>query len=410
MREPWLAIPFLCFGAAASANPMWHADGRKLVDGHGIPVHVRGVNLGNWLLWEGWMFGGIHVGESVIYGKLSEALGREKAAEFRARYYDAYVTEADIVAIAAAGFNTIRLPIHARLLTGDHPGFRYIDRLLGWAQTHGLHVILDLHAVPGGQSKTWPADPPPGGAMFWKDKADQAALVAVWSALAARYRGCETVAGYDLINEPDAPDAASLLDVYRRLIAAIRAVDPQHIIWVEGNKLAFVLRIFEAPMGENIGYSTHIYTAYLSVHGVEYAASASDAKARGLFHFDYRTEQLRSASKLAVRLNAPVWVGEFGEDDRDTLAKTVAMMNKTDGVIGWAFWAWKRAPAPHPGLCVFALPAEWSKVVGWLTAMPSALRPSPVDVTAGSEAFLKALNLDRCTIDRHLTGTLMNAP
>jgi Cellulase (glycosyl hydrolase family 5) len=70
-------------------------------------------------------------------------------------------------------------------------------------------VILDLHAVPGGQSNTHPADPPPGGAMLWKDEADQAQLVAIWSSLAARYRNSETVAGYDLINECHSPDPTS---------------------------------------------------------------------------------------------------------------------------------------------------------------------------------------------------------
>lgn len=411
MRKLWLAPFFLFFGTAAHANPMWHADGQRLVDGHGTAVHMRGVNLGNWLLWEGWMFGGIHASESKIYGRLSEALGPEKAAEFRTRYYDAYITEADIAAIADAGFNTIRLPINARLLTGDGLGFRYIDRLLGWAGAHGLHVILDLHAVPGGQSNLWPADPPPGGATLWKDGADQAAFVEIWSALAKHYRDSETVAGYDLINEPNAPDATSLLDIYRRLIAAIRAVDPQHMIWLEGNRLAFVLSIFTAPLGENIGYSTHIYTAYIGAHGVEYnVTDAHDAKTRGLLYWDHRAEQLHSASELSARLNAPTFIGEFGEDNPDTLATTVAMMNKADGVIGWTFWPWKRAPAPHPGLCVFALPSEWSKVVGWLTGVPSALGPSPAEVAAGAEAFLKAVSFDRCTIDRDVLGALISTP
>jgi endoglucanase len=410
MRKLWVASLLLSFGTGAYANPMWHADGQRLVDGHGTPVHMRGVNLGNWLLWEGWMFGGSHISESKIYERLGEALGPEKAAEFRARYYDAYITEADIAAIAAAGFNTIRLPINARLLTGHGAGFGYIDRLLRWAHAHGLHVILELHAVPGGQSSTPPADPPPGGAMFWTDETDRAALVAIWSALATRYRDSETVAGYDLINEPNAPGAATLLDVYRRLIAAVRAADPQHTIWLEGNKLAFVLSIFATPLGENIGYSAHIYTAYFSLRGVEYDADARDAKTRGLFHFDRRVQQLRNASEVSARLNAPIWIGEFGEDNLDTLATTVGMMNKAAGVIGWTFWTWKRAPAPHPGLCVFALPFAWSKVVGWLTGAPSAARPHPADVAAGAEAFLKAVSFDRCTIDRRVIGALMDTP
>jgi hypothetical protein len=76
------------------------------------------------------------------------------------------------------------------------------------------------------------------------------------------------------------------------------------------------------------------------------------------------------------------------EFNTDTTATTVAMMDKTDGVIGWAFWTWKRAPgSPSLCVCVFTPPPEWSKVVGWLTGAPFASRPSQADVAAGAEAF-----------------------
>ena len=56
-------------------NPMLHVSGSQLVDAQGKPVIVRGVNLGGWLMWEGWMFGKGFVSESEIVKKLDTLAG-----------------------------------------------------------------------------------------------------------------------------------------------------------------------------------------------------------------------------------------------------------------------------------------------------------------------------------------------
>ena len=42
--------------AAAAPVDFIHADGTHLVDGHGDRFSVKGINLGNWLVPEGYMF------------------------------------------------------------------------------------------------------------------------------------------------------------------------------------------------------------------------------------------------------------------------------------------------------------------------------------------------------------------
>ena len=62
-----------------AANPMWHADGTRLVDGAARPVRISGFNTGNWLMWEGWMFGGMLIdGETAMLERIAKTLGARR--------------------------------------------------------------------------------------------------------------------------------------------------------------------------------------------------------------------------------------------------------------------------------------------------------------------------------------------
>jgi aryl-phospho-beta-D-glucosidase BglC (GH1 family) len=109
---------------------------------------------------------------------------------------------------------------------------------------------LDLHALPGWQGPDWHCDNASRHALFWQHRDFQDRVVALWEELARRYRGNPAVAAYDLINEPVsgqgnnytsglAPSDWGLLNrVYRRLVQAIRTIDPEHIIVLEGDYFA----------------------------------------------------------------------------------------------------------------------------------------------------------------------------
>lgn len=128
-------------------NQMLHQDGTKIVDDHGHEVKLRGVSLGGWLVWEGWIFGkGILTSERTIITRLQKAVGDREADEFRRQVYDNFITEADIKKISEAGFNCVRVPLHQRLFKDDS-AWKLLDRLLGWCERHRVYVVLDLHAV-----------------------------------------------------------------------------------------------------------------------------------------------------------------------------------------------------------------------------------------------------------------------
>ncbi len=74
--------------------------------------------------------------------------------------------------------------------------------------------------------------------------------------MAIRYRDRDMVAGYDLLNEPDPPTGVAM---YTRIATAIREVDTQHMIIVEGANYARDFSMFTAPIDANRVYSFHLY-------------------------------------------------------------------------------------------------------------------------------------------------------
>ncbi len=83
----------------------------------------------------------------------------------------------------------------------------------------------------------------------------------LWRAIAARYRDNEAVFGYDILGEPLCADHDLLHRFNMRMVGAIRSVDPDHIIVVEGDRWgqdAASLRdeLFADPQ---LTYSPHFY-------------------------------------------------------------------------------------------------------------------------------------------------------
>ena len=234
---------------------MLHQQGTRIVDEHGREVHLRGVNLGGWLFWEGWIFGkGILTSETTILTRLEKVVGVPHTEEFRSRIYENFITEDDIQRIAGAGFNCVRVPLHRSLFEADR-GWKLLDRLLGWCERHRVYVVLDFHAVPGGQSKLAVADPGDARHLVWASEENQKKTVAIWKSIAARYRNRKIIAGYDLINEPAPPTGESLVNLYQRIIPAVRGKDTDHLIILEGSRFSSDFSMFQKPLCDNQAYS-----------------------------------------------------------------------------------------------------------------------------------------------------------
>ncbi|PMD38355.1 glycoside hydrolase family 5 protein [Hyaloscypha variabilis F] len=125
---------------------------------------VRGVNLGGWFVLEPWITPSIfepyaNGGGVVDEYTLSATLGTSAAQSLLEQHWGSWITEDDFAQIAAAGLNTVRIPIGywAFVLQDGDPyvtgaQLPYLATALGWARTHGLKVLLDLHGAPESQN------------------------------------------------------------------------------------------------------------------------------------------------------------------------------------------------------------------------------------------------------------------
>ena len=118
------AVLFVSQLAGAESSGFVSAKGRELLDPAGKPLILRGINLGNWLVPEGYMFRMDAVNSPRLLHQLTaELLGPDAAREFWVRFQDNYITRDDIQLIKDAGFNSVRVPFNYRSFTPeDQPG------------------------------------------------------------------------------------------------------------------------------------------------------------------------------------------------------------------------------------------------------------------------------------------------
>ncbi|KAH6642272.1 glycoside hydrolase superfamily [Boeremia exigua] len=122
--------------------------------------HANGVNLGGWLAQEATIdpyWWDQHCRGTVDEWNCCVQLGDQCDSVFEKRYAT-YITSKDIDKLASGGINLIRIPTtYAAWIdvpgAGYHSGNqqKYFKRVADYAiKKYGMHVVLDLHSLPGG--------------------------------------------------------------------------------------------------------------------------------------------------------------------------------------------------------------------------------------------------------------------
>jgi hypothetical protein len=359
--------------ALPSGGAFWRASGTQTVSPGGVPVLWRGLNLGGWLVPEGYI---LHLpgygSPSSIRAQFQEVAGEQAAGGFWEQYRANYVREEDIERIAAWGFNSVRLPFHYLDLwdaeRGEfrEAGFLMFHRLLDWCRRHGLAVILDLHCAPGGQNPNNISDSD-GVARLWLDPDHQELTIRLWRELARRLAADPTVAGYDLLNEPVLPSGMGsgvLRSLYQRIAAAIREVDTQHAIMVEGNWYGTDFTGLTPPFDANLVYSFHKYW---------------DSPA---------AESLERFLALRSQHGVPLWVGEFGENSNAWASAVIGELERQG--IGWCWWTHKKVETITSPLSAPIPPGYQRLLDYWNGTRP---KPSPEEARQGLLELAQALAL-----------------
>jgi endoglucanase len=322
--------------------------GKELIAPDGHTLFLKGINLGNWLMPEGYMFKFKAANSPQrIRVVVNQLVGEDEAGRFWKAYRDNYITDDDIKFIKQAGFNSVRVPFNYRLfVTEGEPqrlegvGYELLDRVIGWCKKEGLYAVLDMHAAPGGQTgdnidDSW------GYPFLFESAESQGLALRIWQKIAARYRNETAVIGYDLLNEPIAHyfDAAALNPklepLYRKLVAGIREVDKNHIIFLGGAQWDTNFKVFGPPFDDKLVYTFHKYW------------------------MDVKQEAVQEYVDFRDRYNIPIWMGESGENTDEWIASFRTLLERNK--IGWCFWPYKKLDAAS---CIASIkkPAEWDAV------------------------------------------------
>ncbi len=279
----------------------------------GEQVTLHGVGLGGWMNMENFITG-FPANENAFRNVVYRALGQEKADFFFDRYLEYFFTAEDARFIHSLGLNLVRLPFNYQHFEDDmHPtiirasGLKQLDRVIQICAEQEIYTILDLHAAAGYQNQDWHSNNPSLHAFFWQHKHFQDRAVWLWEIIAERYKDNPWVAGYDPLNEPSDPSGEQLDSFYRRVVAAIRRVDPEHIIFLEGNRYAQDFSAFGPPL-PNVVYALHNYAVPGFIDGQDYPGVS-----RGEY-FDKAilADKLMKTCQYMLENQTPIWVGEFG--------------------------------------------------------------------------------------------------
>ena len=333
----------VCSAGATTPDPFLKANGLNIRNGHGsgdiVPLH--GANLGAWLLMESWMCPMDSSGLPDHYSAvrtLVNRFGTNTEESLIRTYQNTWIMTNDLDNIRALGMNVVRVPIMWTDLqrldgTWRADAFDRLDWVVSNAWQRGIYTLLDLHGVPGGVSSSQSAGVANLNA-YWTNAAYQAQTTLIWSNLAAHYVGNPAVAGYDLVNEPfGAPSQSAIWVMYNSLYQTVRAVDPDHIIMMEGTwsgtasngqSVNWQWDVLPAPSvynWSNVVYQMHAYAGSSSGVQAEVNKQTSD------FH--------NHAS-----WNTPDYIGEFQGYGTGSAWQYAVTQFNTNG-MSWSTWAYK---------------------------------------------------------------------
>ena len=382
-----LSLFFICKASSikeqSNKNLFLGIKNQHVITPDGKPFLIQGINLGNWLNPEGYMFLFKDVSSyRLIDQAFREMVGSDFTDQFWKAFKDNYITREDIAYIKQTGMNSIRLPFHYKSFTDEdylglksnQDGFARIDSVIKWCKEEGLYVILDMHDAPGGQTGD-NIDDSYGYPWLFESEESQQLFCEIWEKIANRYKDEPAILGYDLLNEPIATHFNNkeeinkhLVPVYKKGIEAIRSVDKNHIILLGGAQWNSNFTMFdEKAIDSKMMYTCHRYWC--------------DTLQTNLQDFvDFRT-----------KVNLPLYMGETGENTDEWVGAFRRLMERNN--MGWHFWPYKKMEKTS---CMVRInkPANWDLIIQY-TQQPrnnfNEIRAARPDQTLVKQAMLELL-------------------
>jgi len=365
-------------------NPVtfFKTNGSQLIDTNNEPIILKGTNLGNWLVPEGYMFKMEQVNAPrKIDELLHELVGPDSLQAFWNGFLDNYITYEDIKYLKSIGCNHIRLPFHYKMFTDDlymgerNSGFKYFDRLIEWCKKEELYVLLDMHCAPGGQTGD-NIDDSFGYPFLFKSKSSQDLMTEIWVDIAKKYKDEPIIIGYDIVNEPIAHYFNDELDelnhelflLYKRIVQEIRAVDAEHTIFLNGSNWSGNFDVFEEMLDDNIVYEFHKYW------------------------FDVNQEAIQQYVDFRDKHQVPIYIGETGENTDEWVNDFRVLLDENE--VSWCFWPYKKMNNSK-GIMNFKEPEEYHLITEYAKSDRSSYskmrenRPDVLKVQKALNSYLE---------------------
>lgn len=376
------------------------ASGKQIVDKNGANLILRSIGTGNWMLQEGYMMQTSDVAgtQHEFKKKLTDLIGIEKTNQFYTSWLDAHFRKIDVDSMAHWGFNCVRPALHYNLFTlaiEDEPvqgvntwlesGFVRLDSLMAWCAANKMYVILDMHGAPGGQGKDaaisdYDATKP----SLWESEANKAKLVALWRKIAERYANNPWIAGYDLINETNwtFPEGnnSQLRSLYGRLTTAIREVDKNHMLVIEGNWFANDFSGLTPAWDNNMCYSFHKYWTVNNTASIQWVLD------------------------LRNNTNCPIWLGESGENSNRWFTDCIELMEKNN--IGWSFWPVKKSGINN--ILKVTTNSDYTNLINYWKG--TAAKPTVDKAFQAVMTFANNHKLENCVIQYDVIDAMIRQP
>ncbi len=168
-----------------------------------------------------------------------------------------------------------------------------------------------------------------------------------------------------------------LKKLFLEITKAIRSVDQNHIIFIEGNQFANDYTGLIPPWDKNMAYSFHKYWNPPT------------------------TETIKKYLDMREEFNVPFWMGESGENNSDWYRSVVNLLETNN--IGWAWWTIKKLGS-ESGIMNIIKPDGYQKIIDYWSG--KGPRPSVEEAKKVFVQLAENVKIENCKINQEVLNAL----
>jgi len=275
----------------------------------------RGVTINHWL------------GDNLRPADLADAA-------YGASWFD----EEDLAWIAAQRFDHVRILVNGGAWMNakgelDEAKLAPFDRALGWAQKHGLGVVVAMHGLPGYRDEAFRGDPksPTAGSPF-TDDATRGDAATLWWHVARRYRDVGGELRFELLHAPTAKASEPMRTFNAACLRAIRRVSPTRMVYLTSHDM----KIDSAAKVDLTDPNTALAVEFWEPEAFSFQADP----AKPLVRFAARDAALVDVRLDSLRAAREIYVASFGVFRRADDGSAVAYLRALVGAFARNKLAW----------------------------------------------------------------------